>query len=216
MICVSVGEKNWKDAADTACRYPFTEIRLDYLEDLTVEKVSFVFSSCRSDKIVTFRKKDSVSDSERIIMIKSAINAGASYVDADIDNNEDFISLISEAASEAGASMIVSYHNFERTPSMDEIGKIIKRASALGADIVKIACMAETEDEAERLLSLPADRNNIVIAGMGSMGGRIRALSLSAGSLFTYACPDGGKAVAPGQVPYSELLREQERLSNEW
>ena len=216
MICVSVGEKSWKAAAEQACRYPFTEIRLDYLENITEEAVYSVFSSCRSDKIVTFRKKDSVPDNERIIMIKSALKAGASFADADINNSQDFISVVSEAASEAGAEMIISYHNFEKTPSLDEIAKIMNKASDLGADIIKIACRAETSEEAERLLSLPSDRNKIVIAGMGSMGGRIRALSHSAGSLFTYACPDNGKAVAPGQVPYSELLREQERLSNEW
>ena len=216
MICVSVGEKNWKAAAEQACRYPFTEIRLDYLENITEETVYSLFSSCRSSKIVTFRKKDSVTDDERIVMIKSALKAGALYADADINNNEDFISAVSEAVSEAGAEIIISYHNFEKTPSLDEISEKINKASDLGADIIKIACRAETPEEAERLLSLPADRKNIVIAGMGTLGGRIRALSHSAGSLFTYACPDNGKAVAPGQIPYSELLREQKRLDNEW
>ena len=216
MICVSVGEKNWKDAADAAAGYPFTEIRLDYFDSVNTEIVANIFSSGRGEKIATFRKTESVSDQERIGMIVTALNCGASYADADINNDASFIKSISEAAAKTGAKLIVSYHNFNETPCIGELEKIIEKAAALGGDIIKIACSAETAEEAERLLSIPAGRNNIVIAGMGSMGGRIRVLSPFCRSLFTYASPDTGKAVAPGQIPYSELLEKQKRLGNEW
>ena len=216
MICVSVGEKNWENAAETAGMYPFTEIRLDYLENISESEVEQIFRSGKGLKIATFRKKDSFSDQDRLKMIVSALNAGASYADADINNNESFIKAVSDAAGKAGAKLIISYHNFKRTPSFRELDEIIKKAFSLKGDIVKIACSAETDDEAERLLSLPAVYENIVIAGMGSRGGRIRSLSSAFKSLFTYASPDGGKAVAPGQVPYTELLEKQKRISDEW
>ncbi len=216
MICVSVGETKWKNAADNACRYPFTEIRLDYLEDISEEAVSSVFSSGSGIKIVTYRKKDSVSDNNRLCMIKAALESGAAYADADINNDPSFIRRVADAVSETGASLIVSYHNFDETPSLAFLDEIIEKAELLGGDIIKIACRAESSEEIERLLCLPSDRNNIVIAGMGSMGGRIRTLSPFVKSLFTYASQDDGEAVAPGQISYSELLGKQKRLCDEW
>ncbi len=216
MICVSVGESSWKNAAEKALRYQFTEIRLDYLEDISPESVSAVFSTGSGDKIATFRKNNSASDDERINMIKKALESGAAYADVDIENDADFIKSVSDAAKNNGALLIISYHNFDETPLKDVLDRVIEKAASLGADIVKIACRAESAEEAERLLSLPSLRNNIVIAGMGSMGERVRVLSPFVRSLFTYACPDNGKAVAPGQVPYSQLLEKQKRLINEW
>ncbi len=216
MICVSIGEKNWENAANEARKYPFTEIRLDYLENITQENVVSVFSSCKSRKIVTFRKKDSISDNERIIMIEAALNAGALYADADINNNKDFIKKVSDAVSGTEAEMIVSFHDFEKTPSVMELEDIIGKAADFGADIIKIACMCKRNEDVKRLLKLPSGRKNIVIAGMGELGKRTRALALFTGSLFTYACPDKGFALAPGQIPYSQLLKEQEVLKNVW
>ncbi len=123
MICVSVGEKKWKDAAAASAEYPFTEIRLDYLDTVNGDIVSAVFSSGKGKKIATFRKTESVSDAERVTMLVKALESGADYVDADINNDESFIKILSEAAEKAGVKLIVSYHNFNETPEISELEK---------------------------------------------------------------------------------------------
>jgi len=215
MICVSVGEKKWKNALSVIEKYDFTEIRLDYLEDVSSPVIETLFSG-KGRKIATFRKTDLFNDSERLSAIETAVKCSADYIDADIENSKSFIESVIEMASKSSTKVIISYHNFDTTPSLIELDRIIKKARQLKCDIVKIACMTETYEEAERLLSIPSDYDNIVIAGMGSKGERVRTLSLFAGSLFTYASPDSGKAVAPGQVPFTELTEKQKRYSDEW
>jgi 3-dehydroquinate dehydratase type I len=215
MICVSVGEEKWEKALPVIEKYGFTEIRIDYLEESSSSIIEKLFSG-KGQKIATFRKTDLSNDSARLNAIETAVKCGADYVDADIENSESFIESVIKIASKSNTKVIISYHNYEATPSLTELEGIIKRARQLKCDIVKIACMTETDEEAERLLSLPSDYENIVIAGMGSKGERVRTLSAFAGSLFTYASPDSGKAVAPGQIPFTELYEKQKRCRDEW
>lgn len=54
---------------------------------------------------------------------------------------EDFVRLISEKKPE-NFKLIISSHNYQSTPSNEELSSLVARIQAAGADIVKIATTA--------------------------------------------------------------------------
>lgn len=52
--------------------------------------------------------------------------------------------------------MIVSSHNYESTPSSEELGNLVARIQATGADIVKIATTATDITDSARIFQLLA------------------------------------------------------------
>jgi len=108
-------------------------------------------------------------------------------------------------AKKAGKTIIVSEHDFEKTPVEEALRSIVGRAIAQGADIVKIATTAKDEDDAWRLLRFAQEcKVPIVAFAMGEAGTFSRIKACEYGSLFTYGYIT--KPVAPGQVSAEELI----------
>ncbi len=215
MICVSVGEKSWERTRFMIADYNFAEVRLDYLDEISSEIIDHIFSG--GEKLIaTFRKRNDTEDEKRLDYLLKAIKVGAAYVDADINDPPWFISAVRDASKSSASALIISYHNYEETPELKVLDEIIDNATVYNPDIIKVACRTETASDVERILSLASCFGNIVIAGMGGMGERVRVLSSSLGSLFTYASPDKGLPTAEGQISYSRLKEKQERLADEW
>ena len=225
MICVSINEKNYNNAIEIASLYDFAEIRIDLLETVENKIVKKIFSS-HKNLIATYRKKDE-SDAKRLSILKTAIESGAAYIDIDINEGKKFISFAKSLCKDKNqqlskgrknTNLIISYHNFEETPTLDILDKVITEAIANGADIVKIACTIKNKTDIERLLSLPDYYSpvKIVIAGMGEKGGRVRVLAETAGSFFTYASHDKKSSTAEGQLDYKTLVKEQGKIVSGW
>ena len=99
---------------------------------------------------------------------------------------------------------IISFHDFEKTPSDTELNSIISRAVNTGADIIKIATMAHSRDDVTRLLELTKHRPEpMVTIVMGDHGSIARVIAPLFGSLFAFAFT--GKAIAPGQLSLHEM-----------
>lgn len=238
MICVSIGEKNYNDAIAVASLYDFAEIRLDLLDTVDNKIAEKIFSS-HKNLIATYRKKDEPdagadadadadADAKRFSILKTAIESGAAYVDVDISESNEFISSVKALCKGGGSgeglsrkrkntNLIISYHNYKETPSLDILDGIIISAAGKGADIVKIACMVKKSAHIERLLSLPDYYSiKIVITGMGKEGSRVRILSEAAGSFFTYASHNLKSSTAEGQLDYKTTLEEQRKIVSGW
>ncbi len=215
MICVSVGEKDYREAIRAASAFDFAEIRLDLLDCVDSFVAKEIFSSHK--KLIATYRKGTSDDVKRVAVLETAVNSGAAFVDVDISESPSFISAVKSFCRKK-VFLIISYHDFKETPPLSAIDGIIARALENGADAVKIACTAENSTHVERLLSLPDyySDTRIIIAGMGKMGKRVRILSESAGSWFTYASLPGRTATASGQLDYNELLIEQGRLGSDW
>ena len=102
------------------------------------------------------------------------------------------------------AQLIISYHNFENTPQIDQV---IKRMTRIPADIYKLVTTARKPSDAARVLAAAKSsaRAKMVVLAMGELGFPTRVLSTSWGGVFTYAAPMHAQGTAAGQVSARQL-----------
>jgi 3-dehydroquinate dehydratase I len=106
------------------------------------------------------------------------------------------------SARAAGVGIILSHHDFARTPSLKALRELARRARGEGADVFKVAAMANTLGDLARLLDFLGSEKpgmEFAVMGMGRFG-KISRLTLAAGgSCLNYGYL--GKPNASGQWP---------------
>jgi 3-dehydroquinate dehydratase-1 len=154
--------------------------------------------------IATVRETDENRD--RRIDIFKAILPFVDAIDIEID-----ASISRQVISHAkGKTVIVSEHDFKKTPDIPHLERIVKKAESLGAHIVKIAAMAKNRRDVARLMTFSSlGKKNLVAISMGDYGAISRVLAPVFGSLFTYGFT--AKSVAPGQMSVEQLIEEMKR-----
>lgn len=182
----------------------FLEFRLDYLPDAYagIKAVQTIVSEAPEAVILaTCRRHQNHghfngSIEEQIRVLEAAIEAGAHAVDLEIESAEAASAYLNGLR---GAMFVVSYHNFESTPSMDAV---VKRMLRVNADAVKIVTTARKPSDVYRVLSAAKDqpRSKMILLAMGEIGFPARILSTAFGSLYTYAAPLSSDGTAAGQV----------------
>lgn len=101
---------------------------------------------------------------------------------------------------------IVSHHDYNSTPSSALLERLSQKAFDLGADLFKLATMAKTSRDVERLQAFCSEQSRPMVAiPMGLLGAPMRVDGFKAKSLFTYGSIDK-QGVAPGQMPVSDLF----------
>ncbi len=131
-------------------------------------------------------------------------------VDAiDIEIDADINKEVIEAAETK--TVIVSEHDFQKTPDDATLHQIVDQAVEQGADIVKIAVTARSRDDVTRLLRFTQDTETpIVTMAMGEQGAISRVTAPLFGSLLTYSF--AVESVAPGQIPLDEVAAFMRRF----
>lgn len=119
-----------------------------------------------------------------------------------------------QEAREAERKVILSFHDFTGTPSIDTLRTKIDQAATLGADLCKIATTTETGRDLSTLLSLLEHDSPLPLAlmGMGKYGKISRPLLAQAGSRLNYGYLD--QPLVPGQWPAAELKRLIQQLES--
>jgi 3-dehydroquinate dehydratase/shikimate dehydrogenase len=135
---------------------------------------------------------------QQIKLLGDAADAGAFAVDLEIESAERARPAL--ASLRQRAALIVSYHNFDNTPSLEAV---MRRLMQIEADGCKIATLARKPSDSLRLIEfLKAPRKTPLVAfAMSEQGFGTRVLSPGYGGLFTYACPASSAGTAPGQAP---------------
>ncbi|BAP63585.1 type I 3-dehydroquinate dehydratase [Methanococcus maripaludis] len=210
MICIPVIDEDVSDAinsAKEALKYgDIVEFRIDLLNDVNFEDIE-EFSKIPS--IITIRaeweggawKK---SNEERIELLKHAIKNNAKFIDIELkeEKNLELVKYRNEIGSTT--KIIVSYHDFEKTPEIDELIDVVEKELKIG-DIAKFATFAHSKEDNLKILNLMNKYSGKIIAiGMGESGKLTRVLGLNFGSILTFASMEG-KASAPGQVDVKKL-----------
>ncbi len=136
-------------------------------------------------------------------------------VEAFICEGTDMVSEFIKYAHNNEQAVLLSNHDFEKTPSLEElISKYVDMTNA-GGDIVKLAVMPHEEDDVARMLSAAAYMNEehpgvpLIAISMGQLGMSSRICAGQFGSVMTFA--SGNDASAPGQIDAETLQGYLER-----
>lgn len=215
MICTSVGEPTVAACRAVLKRMPpgsLAEIRLDLIEDLTDANVRQLFSMPL--RLVATCRPGKIADSERLRLLSLAIRSGASFVDVELESSADLKNSIAEAARKSGCKMVISFHDFQQTPSREVLLEKIGSCFAAGANLAKIACQTNTSQDAARLLGLLDSRRPLIVAGMGPCGPITRVAGPLLGSVWTFASLEGRTETASGQISAPRLEKILEEISH--
>jgi 3-dehydroquinate dehydratase type I len=207
MICASIAEPTAGECIKALRDVRFAEIRIDKLRRPLVEDIRAIFSS--HPRLIATCRAGKVPYDSRRLLLETAIDGGAAFVDVEVEMNRAYKSAIVNHAMEKGCTPIVSFHNYNETPPGRELVRLVERCFGSGAEIAKIACMVNSEEDNDALLGLLEMKKRLVVIGMGEMGRRTRVMAPLLGAEFTFASL--GRKTAEGQLSVDEmkdLIRE--------
>ena len=240
MICTTIINKDLEGVLKALEFCEMAEIRLDRCE-LSMKDIDEVFSSdvplvatCRVADVMEVEsslQEPSLSEQGRRIKamqiaekrLVRAIEAGARYVDVEMEVEKQMSKRIRNAAHENGTVFIRSYHDFEGTDSFEALKALVEKCHYHGADVVKLVTTAHSAEDAERVMELydwleqiksDAKDGLAVLADggliafcMGEAGRQSRLNCLRKGAPYTYAALTAEEAAAPGQWPADEMMK---------
>lgn len=129
----------------------------------------------------------------------------ADAVDVELRSAASMASLLEEAHRRR-IQRVISFHDFRRTPRLPRLREVVRRATARGADVVKIATLLRGPGDLAVLLLLQSTAKvPLATMGMGPLGKVSRLVLAAAGSRLNYGYLD--KAQVSGQWPALELVR---------
>ena len=225
-ICVPLVGKTNEEILEEAknlkeIKLDLVEWRIDHYENVeNIEKCKEILKELREELgetpiLVTFRSKKEggereVSTEYYIELNKEISRTGmADLIDLELFTGDREVSEIVNFAHENEVKVVMSNHDFDKTPAKEEIVKRLCKMQELGADLPKIAVMPQTTSDVLTLLCATdemvtkyADRP-IITMSMAGLG----VISRIAGETFGSALTFGAAKVAsaPGQVSVKEL-----------
>ena len=136
-----------------------------------------------------------------------AIEAGAKYVDLEMEAPPMMGRKIRQACQEYGTMLIRSFHDFAGTPPEATLLSTLDKGRRFGGEVVKIVTTATCKADVDRVLALyrEAEPGTLVAFCMGPEGRESRLEALRQGAPFTYACLTPEEATAPGQWTVGEM-----------
>lgn len=185
------------------------EVRLDLFSEFG--RLAEIVSYGKIPKIAALKMADrggkfvGPEAQQREILMKAAKN-GFPYIDIDLGANNT--RKFATEAREQGAEVVVSYHNFNKTPKKPMLSQVLNEEIECGADVCKIVTTVNRVEDNLVLLNFLAansDRARVVCFGMGEVGKVSRLLSPMFGGYFTFASLKRGSETAAGQMTIDEM-----------
>ena len=238
MICTTIQNRNYEQILAALEECEMAEIRLDRCE-LTAKETDELFTSdvplvatCRINEIASNEAslQDLTPQSREIKAMQiaekrliRAIEAGARYVDVELEAQKQMSKRVRQAAHENGTIFIRSYHDFEGTDSLEALKAIVEKCVYHGADMVKIVTTAHSEADVEKVMALydwcreekvsgnekigALSDGGLIAFCMGDEGRRSRLDCLMHGAPYTYAALSEEEAAAPGQWAAADMCK---------
>ncbi|WP_432987117.1 type I 3-dehydroquinate dehydratase [Dactylosporangium sp. CA-233914] len=222
LVAVSFGDD---DAAGHAARaraagVDLAELRIDWHRDTAPAAVLRAIAPFRAaglPTLATIRSKAEggywQGDEATRLRLFEAVLPGVDAVDVELSASGILPDVIS-AARAAGKPVIVSYHDFERTPDEAALRATVEAARYAGADVVKISTMVHRTADLKVLAGLLLRYEPMIVIGMGPVGAGTRVFFPLLGSRVTYSAIGGRPA--PGQLPFEETVRLLSQFSPEY
>ena len=239
MICTTIQNRNLEQIYEALEQCEMAEIRLDRCT-LTARETEELFTSdiplvatCRICEIAATdpslqdlppqsREIKAMQIAERRLI--RAIEAGARYVDVEIETQKQMSKRVRQAAHENGTAFIRSYHDFEGTDSLEALKAVVEKCVYHGADMVKVVTAAHTQADVEKVMALyewcreekmngnerigALSDGGLIAFCMGEEGRSSRLDCLKYGAPYTYAALSEDEAAAPGQWATEDMRKE--------
>jgi 3-dehydroquinate dehydratase-1 len=131
----------------------------------------------------------------------------ARYLDVELRSIPRFLPVL-ETAARSKIETIISFHDFQTSPTTAQLNRIAARAHSLGAALLKVAVRTDTTAELANLLHF-FDRHRraprTVAMGIGRLGRASRLELIRRGCVLNYG--HLGSEAVPGQLSLDELRR---------
>ncbi len=154
----------------------------------------------------------SLETEDYVALNKAAAESGfVDMLDVELFTGDREVMSLIEFAHRHQVRVIVSSHDFRKTPSRETILGRLRKMQELGADIPKIAVMPQIKNDVLALLAATVEMSEqyarvpIITMSMAGTGVVSRLAGETFGSAVTYG--SAGKQSAPGQVAVEELSR---------
>jgi 3-dehydroquinate dehydratase type I len=216
-VCVPIVETTMDKALKTIEEIKrfadLIELRIDYLKE---PNLNILLERREKPFIVTNRRQEEGGryegdEQKRLYLLKEAMDIGVEYIDLEMRSKrlESFI-------RRDNTKLILSWHDFRKTPSLKELRNILEEMMKRGADVAKIVPLARSLEDNFKILSLipyGKERKLETIAFcMGDTGKMSRIFAPLFGAPWTYASMDKRHTSSPGQITLGEIRKFWKRL----
>lgn len=132
---------------------------------------------------------------------------GFRLLDVELSCGEERARRLIALAHGRGLGVVVSRHDFQKTPPQGEMVETLLRMKALGADLPKLAVMPQSPADVlavlEATYEASAQIGPVITMAMGDLGKLSRVSGGLTGSCLTFGA--GSSASAPGQLNAEDL-----------
>ena len=212
--CVSIGERTpaaiKKTLKIALKKSDFAEVRFDFLKMDQIPASLEMIKKDLNRVVCTLRPKTEGgkfpgNEKERIAILKLIAEYNPYLLDIEFNTLKNN-SPLAKYLKSTKTKLLVSWHNFKKTPSSSELKNTVNQMSKFSSS-VKIVCTAKSTDDSVRMLELYSKKgkNDLISFAMGDFGRISRILCLYLGSPYTYVSL--GKAIAPGQFSVDEVKK---------
>jgi 3-dehydroquinate dehydratase type I len=220
-ICTPVQERTQKEVMERLKKLKgkadLAEVWLDHIHDLDVKNLIKkspvpLFCVCRKkDEKGMFRG----SDKELSEILTTVLEYGAAYVDIPYGMPKNLSTKITQSkcqrAKNPKCQIIISHHDFEKTPPTETMLKMARDMKKRGADIVKISVMAKSYEDTLSVIFLAQilQSENIphILIAMGKKGILTRVITPLLGGTIMFAPLTKNQSSASGQMTVGELKK---------
>ena len=182
----------------------FIELRLDLIKAFNAEKL---FNKAQKPVIMTMKGK-----SENAFQsIKTLLDLKPDFIDIDLSLGKEKIRKIMQKNKHS--KVIISIHDFNKTPSLKKLEKIQQEMLELNPDVMKIISAAKNKKDNEKIIRFLAGsrhKKKLICFCMGSKGIITRRISATLGFDLFYTST--GKKTAEGQILLEEARKLKEMI----
>jgi 3-dehydroquinate dehydratase-1 len=207
-IAIPILQEKEEDIINTAQDFvkkgaDLLELRIDGIANVNSDMVKNIIESINFPVIATNRSKKEGgfflgSEKERINILKNCCDLeNVEYIDIELQTDPCLRNFLIDKCREANVKTIISFHDFEKTPSVDYLLKIVNEEKELG-DVAKIAVMPRNLEDTINVLAIMSHCDNTIAISMGEIGSYTRVMASKFNAPFTFAT--GGDVTAPGQI----------------
>lgn len=197
------------------------EWRMDYHEEVeSIDKMMATVAMLReylgeTPLLATFRTKKEGGEKEidtayYIKLNETMIASGyVDLIDVELFTGDEWVSQLVNKAHQNNVKVVMSNHDFDKTPVKEEIIKRLCKMQELDADLPKIAVMPQNTKDVLTLLEATDEMREkyairpIITMSMGKLGLISRLAGGTFGSSLTFGALQ--KVSAPGQISASKL-----------